>query len=218
MPKIHAMTAAVEPTEHSPSPLVWHRFEPEKDLILSFAPRPLAGSYRYGVARITRAIDAAETDSGEKIATILKAATTHEALADLVRDALSYAERTRIDAKIRSYGRAIARGYLATDDSDIDTERFIARTVDRLEQPHINAIELIADWEQPATVNAETDSVDHLLTKELGTEPGRLITRQLANEGILGGETETVDGNTVFFGLSDFGHRVHEHLIARADD
>jgi hypothetical protein len=218
MPKILAMTSEAEPTEPSPSPLVWHRFEPEKDLILSFAPRPLAGFYRYGVARITRAIDAAEKESGEPIATILKAARTHEALADLVRDALSYAERTRIDAKIRSYGRAIARGYLATDDSNVDTERFITRTVDSMEQAHIDAIELIVDREQLAMANAETDSVDQLLAKEFGREPGRLITRQLANEGILGGETETFDSNTVFFGLSDYGHRVHEHLVAPADD
>ena len=46
MPKIQVMTSEAEPTEPSPSPLMWHRFEPEKDLILSFAPRPLAGSYR----------------------------------------------------------------------------------------------------------------------------------------------------------------------------
>ena len=184
MPKILVMTSEVEPTEPSPSPLMWHRFEPEKDLILSFAPRPLAGLYRYGVARITRAIEAAEQDSGELIATILKAARNHEALGDLVRDALGYAERTRIDAKIRSYGRAIARGYLATDDSDVDDERFIARTVDKLENPHITAIEVIAEWEATAMANAETDSVDDLLTKEFGTELGRLVTRQLANEGI----------------------------------
>ena len=111
-----------------------------------------------------------------------------------------------------------SRGYLATDDSDIDAERFIARTVDKLENPHITAIEVIAEWEATATANAETDSVDHLLTKEFGTELGRLVTRQLANEGILGGETDVFGGNTVIFGLSDYGHRVHEHLIAHADD
>ena len=130
---------------------------------------------------------------------------------------LRYAERTRIDAKIRSYGRAIG-GYRATDDSDIDAERFIARTVDKLENPHITAIEVIVEWEATAMANAETDSVDRLLTKEFGTGLGRLVTRQLANEGILGGETDVFGGNTVIFGLSDYGHRVHEHLIAHADD
>ena len=211
------MPPEIEPIEPSRSPLVWHRFEAEKDLILSFAPRPLAGSYRYGVGRITRAVEAAEQESGEPIATILNAAKKHEALADLVRDALRYAERTRVDEKIRSYGRAIARGYLATDDAEIDSERLIAHTVDRLENPHFAAIEIIAKRSEAGVVDTAAASVEKSLTEALGPEPGRLVTRQLANEGMLGGEVGSYDGGTMFSGLSDYGRRVREHLMAHAD-
>src|SRR5690348_15317053 len=87
---------------------------------------------------------AAQSESHGELADLLSRAAEDERLHDLLNEAATAATRTRVAAKRRAFGLALARGYLLNDDASIDEERFIIRTLDELEMPHLRALTLVA--------------------------------------------------------------------------
>jgi hypothetical protein len=53
---------------------------------------------------------------------------------------LTAAANTALEAKIRTLGRALATGALATDDAQVDEQRFLVDTLADLEAPHIRVL------------------------------------------------------------------------------
>jgi hypothetical protein len=106
---------------------------------------PVGAVSRFIRTQLVSTLSAAE-QHGATIKALVEAVEESPALGALVVNALDATRRTRLEQKARAFGRLIASGYLARDDdTQIDLAQMIVRTIDRLERPHIEAFEGLAD-------------------------------------------------------------------------
>lgn len=70
--------------------------------------------------------------------------------------ALSAATRTAWEDKVRTLGRSLAAGLLATDDAKIDNEQLIIAAIADIEGPHLSLLDLLVSYE-PITRNQRLD-------------------------------------------------------------
>jgi hypothetical protein len=136
---------------------------------------------------------------------LLKRARDDERVRDLFAEAMEAAARTRVAAKRRAFGLALARGYLLTDDASIDEERFIVRTLDELEMPHLHALTLVA-------TNPEAYVRELLSTFGDQAEP---IENLLSRNGLL--KQYDAYGGQFFQGPSAYGLRVWTYVLESLD-
>lgn len=91
-------------------------------------------------ARGTRALDIAATEAHLTPEQLLQRILADERLLELAATVIAAAAETTLNAKIRALGQALARGTLATDEAEIDVERFMVATLTALEAPHIRVL------------------------------------------------------------------------------
>lgn len=176
-----------------------------------------------------RTLEAAE-DFGVDIEELARAIQSNEALAALVTSALDATRRTRLEQKARAFGRAIANGSRAQDDAQIDIERMVIQTIDVLEQPHIDALELMthakATEQDPGikvTPNLDYAGAIDDMRRVLGPTAATPVLALLEREGLVPDGSAAYDGvpspdeATKSF-LTEYGARVREYLLDLADD
>jgi hypothetical protein len=90
--------------------------------------------------RGTRALDIAAAEAHLTPEQLLQRILADERLLELAATVIAAAAETTLNAKIRALGQALARGTLATDEAEIDVERFMVATLAALEAPHIRVL------------------------------------------------------------------------------
>jgi hypothetical protein len=91
-------------------------------------------------ARGTRALDIAAAEAHLTPEQLLQRILADERLLELAATVVAAAAETTLNAKIRALGQALARGTLATDEAEIDAERFMVATLAALEALHIRVL------------------------------------------------------------------------------
>jgi hypothetical protein len=69
----------------------------------------------------------------------------------LAATAVFAATRTTWEGKVRTLGRSLASGLLASDDAEIDTEQLIMSAIADMEAPHLALLDLLVAWRPPQT-------------------------------------------------------------------
>lgn len=105
------------------------------------------GGRRRATQVLTSAAEAADRPV-EEIAELSRASDQSLLLAGT---AMSAATRTAWDGKVRTLGRSLASGLLATDEAQIDTEQLIIAAISDIEGPHLALLDLLVSSEPDIT-------------------------------------------------------------------
>jgi hypothetical protein len=87
-----------------------------------------------------RVLAVASSAAGMPPEELLQRILRDERLLDLAAAVVAAASQTMVDAKIRTLGRALAAGALASDDAIVDEQRFLVDTLADLEAPHVRVL------------------------------------------------------------------------------
>lgn len=185
---------------------LWKRWEPELELLEDLLG-PVGAVMKYARTRTVRTLETAADLSRSEPAAIARHAIENEAFGDLLRRAVEGTQRTRVEQKRNAFGRAIARGHLADDDAAVDLEIVMTRIIDRLEMPHIRALELIAA--------RPDESAETVLVEGMGEE-GRIVLGALAGESLLVVHPNFDEGAD-YKGLTAAGHAVRAYFLETID-
>lgn len=90
--------------------------------------------------RVGSLLDAAVSGSHEEQAEFIEQIAAEPRLASLLDFAVAAAARTRLEAKARALGRALALGTLTADDAEVNRADFFLRSIDALEVPHVQVL------------------------------------------------------------------------------
>jgi hypothetical protein len=102
-----------------------------------------------GRRRSGAALAAACDVSGLPLEEILKRISSDEKLRLLAGIVIASATRTAWDDKVRTLGRSLASGLLATDDAEVDTEQLVIASISDIEAPQLCLLELLVCWQPP---------------------------------------------------------------------
>jgi hypothetical protein len=87
-----------------------------------------------------RALAVAAAEAAMTPEELLQRIVRDERLLDLAAAVVAAASETMVEAKIRTLGRALAKGARASDDAVVDEQRFLVDTLADLEAPHIRVL------------------------------------------------------------------------------
>jgi exonuclease VII large subunit len=91
--------------------------------------------------RVQRLASVIEDETQTPFEECLRACAADERLSDLLREAMDVAERTRNQRKLRAIGRALALGYLSSDEAVVDVAEMLLKAVSQLESAHIRVLD-----------------------------------------------------------------------------
>lgn len=94
--------------------------------------------------RAAEVVEIAADEAGLTPEELLERIRADERLLELAAAVIAAAAETVLQAKIRALGQALARGTLATDDAEIDQERFMVGTLGALQAPHVRVLHKIS--------------------------------------------------------------------------
>ncbi|MGZ4688814.1 MAG: hypothetical protein ACXV8R_10760 [Acidimicrobiia bacterium] len=163
---------------------------------------PVGALMRYVRIRLGLTLQLSATLADASAQELIDAAAQREDFGDLLMRALEAARLTRLVQKRNALARAIAYGYLADDDAAVDRENLLVRIIDRLEMPHIRAIEIVA--QHPDV------QVEKLLAENMGEE-GLIVAGALASESLVVPQIDW-DSLPSHVGLSPTGEQVGNYL------
>jgi hypothetical protein len=181
--------------------------------------------------RAATAVEVAATEADLTPEELLERIRADERLLELAATVIAAAAETALQAKIRALGQALARGTLATDDAQIDQERFMVDTLAGLEAPHLRALHQVSqrydgygtDRTPDGTHQAYGWTFETLrehqpgMATVLGPVLARLISLDvIANTAV--GTRGHIPGETDRWVLTDHGRRVLDLLEERGSE
>lgn len=102
-----------------------------------------------GRRRSGEALAAACKASGLSVEETVRRALNDEKSRLLSGTAIVAATHTAWEDKVRTLGRSLASGLLATDDAEVDSEQLIMSAIADLEGPHLALLDLLVSWHPP---------------------------------------------------------------------
>jgi hypothetical protein len=168
-------------------------------------------------------------------AELLQQILRDEHLLDLAAAVVAAASQTMVEAKIRTLGRVLATGALASDDAVVDEQRFLVDILNDLEAPHLRVLHQLSIEHEGygSPQNAEgTRRAYGWSTGGLSEQPPgmalvlRPVLRVLASRELVRdtavGSIEYVPGEAERWVVTDFGARclsmLQEHGREDGDD
>jgi hypothetical protein len=105
-----------------------------------------------GRRRAMEVLASAAEAAGRPVEEITGLSRASEQTRLLAGTAMSAATRTAWGAKVRTLGRSLASGLLATDDAQVDVEQLIIAAISDIEGPHLALLDLLVSSEPDITV------------------------------------------------------------------
>jgi hypothetical protein len=140
---------------------------------------------------------------------------------ELAMTALEAAAHTRLQAKIRTLGRAIATGALAEDQALVDEQQFLVRALARLEAPHLKVLQLVSGPRvvMPGTPSQYSKTYLNWSVQDITTrypQSGYLIDTicaEMLGAGVISPDREPAVAGEPAYRINPFGRRTLDILI-----
>jgi hypothetical protein len=110
----------------------------------TYLPHLVDRIWTFRIGRIGNAVAAGAQHVDVSVETLVIAAAQSPFRELLTADVFDAASRSAFDDKVTALGRAWAVGVLAEDDVTLAKEQLFVRTIDRIELPHVKALEVVA--------------------------------------------------------------------------
>lgn len=178
--------------------------------------------------RATEAVEVAAAEAGLTAEELLDRIRSDGHLLELAASVIAAAAETTLQAKIQTLGKALARGTLATDDAEIDQERYMVGTFAVLEAPHVRVLHQANQRYESYRTERTSDGRHQAygwtleaLRKHLpGMVPvlGPVLATLSSHDLIVNTATGTLGhvlGENDWWALSDYGRQILDLLEAR---